>query len=217
MIKRMTLLSRRKDTPVSDFRAYWSGCHAQLALCMDGITSYTQNRVDKCLWQLSNDAGQFDIDGIVELCFESDDVMGIAQRSRVGSEYLPDDELNFLHGWTLCVVTHEDEPKQHRGVKVVVAAAMADGVSRDDFRNGFIQANASQVIPAKISFNWTEMSAKRERLWAEPVAPDVLAALWFESNAHVQDAFRRDGEFARQLSRLSSRAGAYLINAHVVK
>ncbi len=217
MIKRMTLLSRRKGSSVSDFRAYWSGCHAQLALRMDGITSYTQNRVDKCLWQLSNDAGQFDIDGVVELCFENAEVMGIAQRSRVGSEYLPDDELNFLHGWTLCVVTHEDEPTQHHGVKVVIAAAIASGVSRDDFRNGLIEANASQQIPATISFNWTENSAKRERLWAEPVVPDALVALWFESNARAQDAFRRDAEFARQLSQLSRQAGAYLIDVHVVK
>ncbi len=124
MIKRMTLLARKEGTSVSDFRAYWSGCHAQLALCMDGIAKYTQNRVEKTLWKSGGGSGCFDVDGIVELYFESDELMSEAQRSAVGSRYIPEDEPNFLRGWTLCVVDHEDEAKEQTGVKVILVAAL---------------------------------------------------------------------------------------------
>ena len=213
MIKRMTLLAKKDGSSISDFRAYWAGCHADLALCMDGITSYTQNRVEKRLWQAPDASGQFSVDGVVELCFENNEVMSRAQQSHVGSEYIPEDEPNFLHGWTLCVVTHEDEPGERPGVKVLVLATMKDAVSRADFKEAVVKANSSSASPVELSFNWTEKSAKRERLWAEPVAPNVLLAMWFGNTAQAHDAFRADSELVTQVSRLSSHASAYLINA----
>jgi hypothetical protein len=212
MIKRMTLLAKKEGTSISDFRAYWAGCHAELALCMDGITSYTQNRVEKRLWQCAESSGQFTVDGVVELYFENDEVMNLAQQSRVGSEYIPEDEPNFLHGWTLCVVTHEDEPKERPGVKALVLAKLKHDVSRADFKQLVTRANGSLAAPAELSFNWTEKSAKRERLWAEPVVPDALLAMWFGNTAQAHDAFRADGALANELSRASSQASAYLIN-----
>ncbi|SAL04805.1 EthD protein [Caballeronia arationis] len=213
MIKRMTLLAKKEGSSISDFRAYWAGCHAELALCMDGITSYTQNRVEKRLWQCSNGSGQFTVDGVVELCFESDEAMSRAQHSRVGSEYIPQDEPNFLYGWTLCVVTPEDEPRERLGVKVLVLATTKDECSRVDFKEAVVKANALSATHAEVTFNWTERSAKRDRLWAEPVAPNVLLAMWFGNTAQAHDAFRADGELASQISRLSTQASAYLINA----
>lgn len=217
MIKRMTLLAKKEGSSTSDFRAYWGGCHAQLALCMDGITSYTQNRVEKSLWQLSEGTAQFDVDGIVELCFASEDVMSVAQRSRIGSEYILADEPNFLRGWTLCVVEHEDAPEEHPGTKVIIAATAKDGVSRESMRESISGANASLTSPAKLSFNWTQKSAKRERLWAEPVVPTVLVSLWFEDTAKAHDAFHRDGALPQQLGQLSGRAAAYLIDVAIKK
>ncbi|MGF6444706.1 EthD domain-containing protein [Paraburkholderia youngii] len=217
MIKRMTLLSRKQGSSVSDFRAYWSGCHAQLALCMNGISSYMQNRVDKTLWQFSDDSGHYDIDGVVELCFESDAVMDEAQRSSVGSEHIPNDEPNFLRGWTLCVVEHEDEPTAHAGVKVIVAATMRDSVSRADFRQAIVGANLAQREAAALSFDWTQKTAKRERLWAEPVTPTVLASLWFGNVAQAHDAFRPDDAFAQKIGQISTRAAALLIDPLVIR
>lgn len=212
MIKRMTLLARKQGSSITDFRAYWAGCHAELALCMDGITSYTQNRVEKPLWQQADSFGLFNVDGVVELCFENDEVMRRAQQSRVGSEYIPEDEPNFLHGWTLCVVSNEDPQKERSGVKVLVLTAMRSDVSRKDFRKAVTDANDSLASPAELSFNWTEKSARRERLWAEPVTPNVLLSMWFGCTADAHDAFRADGALANQISRLSTRASAYLIN-----
>ena len=50
MTKRMTLLAKKEGLSTSDFRNYWAGPHAALALGMDGISKYTHNRVDKVLW-----------------------------------------------------------------------------------------------------------------------------------------------------------------------
>ena len=217
MIKRMTLLARKEGSSTSDFRAYWSGCHAELAMCMDGITSYTQNRVEKTLWQQSDRDGCFQIDGVVELCFEDAEVMATAQRSATGTRYIPEDEPNFLRGWSLCVVEHEDQPAEHTAAKVLVAAVAKDPDARETFKAALNAANATQPVPATLSFNWTQHSHKRDRLWAEPIAPTVIAALWFENVAQAHAAFDQGSEFARVLSELSSRAGVYLINALVIK
>lgn len=217
MIKRMTLLSRKEGAAISDFRAYWAGCHADLALCMDGITSYTQNRVEKILWKHADAEGCFLVDGIVELCFENDEVMSVAQRSATGSKYIPDDEPNFLRGWSLCVVEHEDEFPEPLGVKVLVVAAMKDRADRDAFRKAVVSAKEADGTAAQMSFNWTTRTATRERLWSEPVPPDVLTALWFENTAQAHSAFEADGALVRAISLLSNRVAAYLIDPLVLK
>jgi hypothetical protein len=216
MIKRMTLLSRKEGTTTSDFRAYWSGCHAQLALCMRGITKYTQNRVDKTLFALSDEEGCFSIDGIVELCFEDDEVMSVAQASAVGSRYIPEDEPNFLRGWSLCVVEHESEDVPP-GVKVMVAAALKEEFSRKEFADVFASANQEGSVAASIGLNWTVRTAKRERLWSEPVSPDVIASLWFENVAHAHAAFELGGPIARALAQTTTRSAAYLIDTLIVR
>ena len=68
MKKRMTLLARKDGMSVTDFRNYWAGPHARLALRMDGIERYVQNRVEKLLWAKYG-TPTFNIDGIVELRF----------------------------------------------------------------------------------------------------------------------------------------------------
>lgn len=217
MIKRMTLLSRKEGTSTSDFRAYWSGCHAQLALCMNGITNYIQNRVDKTLWRSSDGSTCFDVDGVVELWFENDDVMAEAQRSTVGSKYIPEDEPNFLRGWTLCMVDNEDEPGERPGAKVLIVAALKPDVSRTAFEAVIREANGTNTPSAAVSFNWTNKSANRERLWAEPVSPTALVALWFKDIARAHEAFDAGSSLVGKLGDLAHRAAAYLIDPLVVR
>src|SRR6266702_1247790 len=200
MIKRMTLLSRKEGTSTSDFRAYWAGCHAALALCMEGITSYTQNRVEKILWQRADAQGCFQVDGVVELCFENDEVMSVAQRSAIGTRYIPEDEPNLLRGWSLCVV-----------------AVMKDAADRDTFRKTLVSAIEAGGMDAQMAFNWMVRTAKRERLWSEPLAPSVLLSIWFRNTAQAHKAFEADGGLAHAIGGISSRAAAYLIDPLVMK
>jgi hypothetical protein len=217
MIKRMTLLARKDGTSVSDFRGYWAGCHAELALCMNGISSYTQNRVDKILWQLADRDGCFQVDGVVELCFENEKVMGEAQASAVGSRYIPEDEPNFLRGWTLCVVENDEEQTEPKGVKVIVVAVLKTTAWKSDLKQAVVDANNAQRSPARLAFNWTSRTASRERLWAEPSPPHALVSLWFENVADAHAAFESSGRYEQALLSVTDRAAAYLINTLVVK
>jgi len=119
MTKRMTLLARKEGLSTSDFRSYWAGPHARLALGMSGITKYVHNRVDKILWA-SEGTAAFDVDGIVELSFADAEAMRIAQASAVGQKFILEDEPLFLKGWTLCVVETDGEESDEPVVKVVV-------------------------------------------------------------------------------------------------
>lgn len=65
-MKRVTLLAKRDGMSASDFRSYWAGPHGKLALEMDGVSRYIQNRVDKVLWSRFA-VPAFSVDGIVEL------------------------------------------------------------------------------------------------------------------------------------------------------
>ena len=127
MIKRMTLLAKRQDLSTSDFRSYWAGPHAKLALGMEGIAKYVQNRVDKVLWS-SDATPAFSIDGIVELYFEDDDAMRRAQATTIGRRYIPADEPNFLRGWTLCVMEPDENYSPRRNTKVIVPFLLSDSL-----------------------------------------------------------------------------------------
>jgi hypothetical protein len=207
MKKRMTLLAKRQDMSTSDFRGYWAGPHAKLALGMDGIAKYVHNRVDKTLW-FSGDRPMFSVDGIVELYFSSDEAMARAQASAVGRRHIPADEPHFLSGWTLCVVdTEGGEPDSH-GAKVIVPflAGRFEGRGRwvDDL------SGAAAGVNAQIAFNWTAASARREALWAEPTPPDGFAVFWFQSVPAAHEAFDQDG--AMRLALAKAAGVAYLVD-----
>ena len=122
MTKRMTLLVKKEGLSTSDFRNYWAGPHARLALGMAGITRYVHNRVDKVLWA-SGGEPVFDVDAVVELSFVDAQAMRVAQESAVGQRHIPAEEPNFLKGWTWCVVETEGEApaeQTKQAVKVLV-------------------------------------------------------------------------------------------------
>lgn len=208
MKKRMTLLAKKEGMSTSDFRGYWAGPHAALALGMAGISKYTQNRVDKVLW--ATDAHpSFCIDGIVELYFRDEDVMCDAQASTVGKRHIPADEINFLKGWTLCIVdTEGDDTAQGCPVKVIVPFLLDASL-----KEKFSLALAQYARKEKLSFaiNWTMTTARRERLWSEPSPPDGFAIFWFESVASAHDAFD-ERDICRLFVRHRATAAAYLVD-----
>ena len=208
-MKRMTLLAKKEGLSTADFRAYWAGPHAALALGMDDISAYTQNRVDKLLWT-SDDPPRFSVDGIVELCFRDEDAMRQAQASAVGRRYIPADEPNFLRGWTLCIVDAEgvETGGPDRPVKAIVPFLLGAS-SRDDF--GLALARCADEAGLAVSMNWTVSTARRERLWSEPSPPDGFAVLWFESVASAHEAFDEGAVCRLSRAHLAS-ATAYLID-----
>lgn len=214
MTKRMTLLSRKEGLSTADFRNYWAGPHAALALGMEGISKYTHNRVDKILWN-SHDEPASSIDGIVELCFRDEDAMREAQASSIGRRHIPADELNFLKGWTLCIVNTEgDETRDHRcPVKVIVPFLLGSSSSQEF---GHALSDHAREAGLRLSMNWTVSTARRERLWSEPSPPDGFAVIWFDGVAAAHDAFD-EGAICSLLAFYSSRATAYLVDELLVR
>ena len=213
MIKRMTLLAKREGMSTTDFRSYWAGPHAKLALGMTGISRYVHNRVDKVLWT-SGGKPAFDVDAIVELFFVDDDAMRIAQASAVGQKHIPADEPNFLKGWTLCVVeTQGDEPSD-RKTKVLIPF-QAGSEARGRLQSALSRA----AVDAAHCFalDWTVSTARRERLWAEPRPPDGFIAVWFDSVAAAHDAFDPASGLRRLIEAQVSAATAYLIDELLVR
>lgn len=207
MMKRMTLLAKKEGLSTSDFRAYWAGPHAQLALCMDGIARYEHNRVDKVLWA-SGGKPSFDVDGVVELYFADADSMRLAQASEVGRKFIPADEPLFLKGWTLCVVDALGDEPEESPVKVLIPFH-----ARADMRDTLwseLQRIAADGI--NIELNWTVSTAKRERLWAEPAPPTGIVCVWFSSVAKAHEAFEPASKLRDAVERNTSDGIAYLIN-----
>ena len=207
MTKRMTLLAKRDGLSTSDFRNYWAGPHARLALGMAGITRYVHNRVDKVLWT-SGGEPVFNVDGVVELSFADADAMRVAQASAVGQRYIPADEPNFLKGWTLCVVETAGEAPAEQAVKVLVPFH-----AQPQARNALCRELSGITEPGcTVALNWTISTARRERLWAEPNPPTGFICVWLNSVAKAHEAFEPSSELRRVIEMHVEDGVAYLID-----
>jgi hypothetical protein len=208
MMKRMTLLAKKEGLSTSDFRAYWAGPHAQLALGMDGIAKYSHNRVDKVLWA-SGDAPTFNVDGIVELSFADAEAMRLAQATNVGKKFIPADEPLFLKAWTLCVVETQGDDPEEPLVKVLIPFhAQAD--AREALWENL--QHVADSTKTRVALNWTASTAKRERLLVEPSPPSGFIAAWFESVANAHEAFEPSSALRDVVEKHTNDPVAYLID-----
>lgn len=216
-MKRMTLLARREGMSTGDFRSYWAGTHGKLALEMDGIAQYIQNRVDKVLWSRCG-VPAFSVDGIVELWFEGEDAMRRAQESSIGRLHIPADEPNFLRGWTLCIVDERETETDSSNVKVMVpfsAKSGADNHLIDDRLRQLVREVGSGI--RGVSTNWTASTARRDWLWAEPLPPTGFLTFWFADLCAAHDAFSAVRPLALGLQSLLDEGTAYLVDPLVLR
>lgn len=79
-VKRMSLLTKRPDVDLEDFRNEWFGLHGTLVKRLPGILGYQQNLVIDAPQQTERSL----VHGIVELWFESPDAIDSAFRSDRG-------------------------------------------------------------------------------------------------------------------------------------
>jgi hypothetical protein len=212
--KRMTLLANKEGMSRSDFRGYWAGPHAKLALGMEGISKYVHNRVDKLLW-CSDNAPAFTIDGIAELHFSSDEDMVRAQASDVGRRYIPADEPNFLKGWTLCIVETKGEECARNAVKVIVPFVRGEEGGEERIVRVLSHSLAGSGI--NFTLNITTSTTSREWLWSEPKPPEGFVILWFDSVAAAHAAFDKEGVVRSALEPELIGAAAYLIDELIIR
>jgi hypothetical protein len=203
----MTLLAKKEGLSTSDFRNYWAGPHAQLALGMAGITKYVHNRVEKVLWS-SDGEPAFNVDGVVELFFADAEAMRLAQSYAVGQKYIPADEPIFLKGWTLCVVETDGQEPTGKAVKVLIPFH-----ARPEARPAlWSELSRLAATGFGVALNWTISTARRERLWAEPRPPTGFICAWFDSVASAHEAFEPSSELRRVIESHVSVGVAYLID-----
>lgn len=207
-MKRMTLLARKEGLSTSDFRNYWAGPHAELALGMEGISKYSHNRVDKVLWA-TGEAPTFDVDGIVELYFADAEAMRLAQASPIGQKFIPADEPVFLKGWTLCVVETDGEEPTEAARKVIVPFHATPQTRKELWRD---LSRVAAETRTSVSLNWTTSTARRERLWAEPNPPAGFICIWLDSVAKAHEAFEPSSALRSVIEVHVSDAAAYLMD-----
>lgn len=175
--KRCSLLQRRADLPVDAFRAHWAGPHAAIARQAPGIACYTQNRIEERLWAWSDEGPAYDGDGIVELEFRDGRSILEANASEVVQRLLPEDELRFLRGITLCRVPSGARQTWPGRGKAMLAARLAGDPHAALER---LEAALRLSGCARCSVDPVVDSFHRDRLDHEAAPPQVFASLWFD-------------------------------------
>ena len=182
MPKRITYLSKRDDLTREQFRAHWATPHAAIAVDLPGVVSYRQNHV------VSEGASRYDIDGIVELWFASDDVVRGGLDSDV-ADRLIEDEQRFLSGIVGGAVL-SGAPTPHWPYKVwVLARTSASGAG--DFISAWANDTATSVGALGHAVNVADDDGPRlvrERLRVNPEPPRVSVCFGFEELAAATDA-----------------------------
>lgn len=205
--KRTSLLVRRSDLTMEEFRTHWAGPHAAIATTMPGIACYTQNRVDRVLWIAPSDDEPYKADGIVELEFESERAMAEAGKSEAVRRLLPEDEPRFMSAITLCQVPTGAQQIRPGHTKVMVAARLADGKDIMDLFGVLAATN-----PLQVSVDPVFGAAHRDVLAYEREEPHAFATLWFEPERSLASVFGPESEWQLAATQGLKRGTAWLID-----
>lgn len=198
MPKRITYLEARRHKDLEAFRTHWSTTHAEIARDLPGVTAYRQNHVLPAAGKTAAPAaaasaeGQaYRVDGIVELWFADEDVMGAGFASDVAARLIRD-EPNFLSGLTGGPVT-AGTAQAPWPFKLWVLARWADGAepAREAVENWADQLSASCDGALGWGVNVLVPGAEllvREALRREVAIPEVAVSIGFASQAAAQAA-----------------------------
>ncbi|WP_024367079.1 EthD domain-containing protein [Arthrobacter sp. TB 26] len=102
-VRNFTLLTKRDDLTLEQFRDHWRAVHAPIAAELPGLLSYTQHHVTDTGERATFPAPERMVDGIVEMTFESREAMDAALSGSVGLA-LVEDAANFMSQMRMYVV-----------------------------------------------------------------------------------------------------------------
>lgn len=204
--KRSSLLQRRADLSSESFRDHWAGPHAAIARTMPGIARYTQNRTSERIWMAAPDR-TFDSDGIVELEFRNERAMMEANAGDAVQKLLPEDELCFLDGITLCRVPGGARQIWPGMMKVMVAACLEDPADSTAERLHEMLATTGCIAS---SIDTVCGSSHRSRLRYESDPPHFFATLWFAAQDDPRARFGDGSPWVRAARTRVRRGAAWL-------
>lgn len=199
MIKRVTLLRKRADLTEAAFRTHWAKPHATIALGFGGLSKYTQNRIDRVVWRFGPD--RFQIDGVVELWFDSAAAVAAAAQSPV-TDRLIRDEPRFLSGLTGLFVGESWAAQSDAPFKYMVIGWAAEPAAVLSQVCPLLKQHCLDGTVQEFSCDLLTAGFVRKSLWHEPVAPNFLVTLWYNRlDAARRSAFGRDAPLRRLLAR----------------
>lgn len=186
MPKRITYLEKHAELSLDQFFAHWSTTHALIAKDLPGVIRYLQNHVVRHL--AGAEAGEpYRVDGIVELWFDSAEVVDASRDSEV-SDRLIDDEKTFMAGLTGGPVEGNDP---HSAWPFKVWLLGVKGTSSDSRTQPELLEAAVGEVSAAIGHELNMLEENpdllhREALRHEPQIPEVAMALGFDNEEQAE-------------------------------
>jgi uncharacterized protein (TIGR02118 family) len=213
MIKRMTMLVARRDRSPEAFRSYWLGKHADIARAMPKLAGYIQNHFIKRIDGLAADPG-FRVDGMPELWFADEDAKTTAFASDA-AKMLPVDEPNFIEGITIFAV-EEIVVKDGKGAAKALVLLQPGATTDAEARKRWF-ATIADALPGvrRVVANHVLSGDHRPGVWHEPLPPDAMIELRFDSQDEAETALTgKDFKAAIEAAPGKPKAIAYLIEEH---
>lgn len=199
MIVRMGLLTRRPDLSPDAFRRHWREVHGPLAARFPGLIAYHQNHVvDARQLGVDHARGAWDIDGISELWFESEEAM---QAAIASPAYPPTrrDEASFIA--TTRIVTIEQRTvvsfQKPAGpwIKRMSFLRRKENVSPEAFRREWFEVHAPLVraFPTLLGYRQNLIVSRQSPPGTvagyDAVPADGIVEMWFADEAALQRSF----------------------------
>ncbi|WP_104492149.1 EthD domain-containing protein [Acinetobacter indicus] len=187
MIKRMGLFQRRNDLTPTQFSAYWAKKHSPLVMGMSGFQRYIQNHRLDFLPNFTASHPSFDLDGIAEMYWNTEQEMQSDFSSQQGIEVLRQDETEFMSHISVCIVDEGPLFGYKASVKLVLCLS-----------EGYRELNETvlkQALPhiRGIQSSQVKEVIQRPQLPQIPYIPQQFFSLWFDQYDHVLQDFQNIG------------------------
>lgn len=183
MIKRMGLFQRRQDLTQTQFSAYWAKKHSPLVVQMPRFIRYVQNHRMDLLPNFTSQHLSFDLDGIAEMYWHSENEMQADFSSQQGIDILRQDETEFMSNISVCIVNEDELQGSQSDIKIMLCLSQI----LPEFDLDMLRLALPHVIGMQSSTVTQVMY--RPQLPATSNIPQQFISLWFEYYETVQQDF----------------------------
>ena len=104
-VRNLTVLTRKPTLSRAEFSRYWAETHGPLVEQLPGIARYSQNHVVAAGTRTGYPTADYEIDGIVDFVFDSQEAATAAFESELGQRIMRD-ASTFIE--RMCVYTIEE-------------------------------------------------------------------------------------------------------------
>ncbi len=181
-IKRISILVRRPQDTREVFSLHWHATHGPLVAQLPAIAAYSQNHVISV--SAVDTVDGYDIDGIVELYFSSEENY---RNAFANAESVWRDEPHFLaHSTAYRIKRDLQPPAAYSDAKLMIVAAGAPGAI------SWLGDQLSQATPsASVELDQVEQVVPRTTMVRGPQPADGFFHLRFESEEAANHAAQR--------------------------